>query len=182
MVAIAVAGRHPRLASKLVLSSTAARMHLDAVADMMGRLGGERARGTALRFWNDPTPEAQAAYLETCLPLYTRHSHDPTEGIARAAMNLAVAAHFIVGEQRTMDLRDDLARIVCPTLVLAGEDDPVCPVPAQEEIVAALPPAGVRFRLLSDCGHGTYRDQPEQTEAILRDFLAQADTGEEEAG
>ena len=39
------------------------------------------------------------------------------------------------------DQRDDLAAIRAPTLVLAGEDDPMTPVEAAEEIVALLPPA-----------------------------------------
>ncbi|MDT7642952.1 MAG: hypothetical protein QOC83_7246, partial [Pseudonocardiales bacterium] len=30
----------------------------------------------------------------------------------------------------------------------------------------------VRYELFDDCGHGTYRDQPERTETVLRDFLA----------
>jgi pimeloyl-ACP methyl ester carboxylesterase len=173
MVAASVAGQHPRLASKVVLSSTAARIDIPAIAEMMRRLGGETASELAVRFWTDPTPEAQEAYLETCMPLYTRHSHSLTEGRERAAMNLAVTSHFINGEQRTMDLRPQLSAIVCPTLVLAGQDDPVCPPSAQDEIVAALSGCPSRYELLADCGHGTYRDQPDATETILRDFLAE---------
>jgi proline iminopeptidase len=107
-----------------------------------------------------------------CLPLYTQHSHNLTDGAARAQMNLVVGNHFISGEQTTMDLRDDVASIRVPTLVLAGMLDPVCPPSAQDEIVDALHPSVARYELLDDCGHGTYRDQPEKTEAILRDFLS----------
>lgn len=81
-------------------------------------------------------------------------------------------AHFVAGEHRTMDLRADLSKISCPVLVLAGEDDPVFPPPVQDEIVAALPPGGTRYHLLRDCGHGTWRDQPERTETLLREFLS----------
>jgi proline iminopeptidase len=71
-----------------------------------------------------------------------------------------------------IDLRDSLASIVCPTLVLVGEDDPICPPVMSEEIVAAMSPNLVRFERFVDCGHGTFLDQPERTEAVLRDFLA----------
>ena len=87
-------------------------------------------------------------------------------------MNSPVGDFFILGEQATMDLRDDLTKIRVPTLVLAGELDPVCPPSAQEEIVNALHPSVAQFELFDDCGHGTYRDQPERTERVLRDFFA----------
>jgi pimeloyl-ACP methyl ester carboxylesterase len=41
-----------------------------------------------------------------------------------------------------------------------------------EAIVSAMSPNLVRLERFADCGHGTYRDQPKQTEAVLRDFLA----------
>ncbi len=172
MVAIHTAARHPDLASKLILSSTAARMVLDDVYDMFQRLGGDEARSIATRFWTEPDDEIRAQYMTTCLPLYTQHSGNLTEGSQRARMNSRVGDHFILGEQSTMDLRDDLATIRVPTLVLAGELDPVCPPAAQHEIVDALHPSVVQFELFDDCGHGTYRDQPDRTEQVLREFLA----------
>jgi proline iminopeptidase len=172
MVAIRTAARHPDLASKLILSSTAARMDLDEVAAMFMKLGGETARDLAIAFWTKPTPEIRDAYLRENIPLYTQHSKNLTEGRDRARLNLDVGDHFINGEEKTMDLRDDLATIRVPTLVLAGVLDPVCPPSAQEEIVGCLHPSVAQFELFDDCGHGTYRDQPDRTEAVLRAFLA----------
>ena len=65
-----------------------------------------------------------------------------------------------------------VAAIECPTLVLVGEDDPVCPPEMSELIVSLLPEDRVRFARFDRCGHGTYRDQPERTEAVLREFLS----------
>jgi proline iminopeptidase len=172
MVAVRVAARHPDLASKLILSSTAARMVIDDVLAMFQQLGGDEARQIASQFWTAPDDEIRAQYMTTCLPLYTQHSKNLTEGSQRARMNHRVGDHFILGEQLTMDLREDLTSIRVPTLVLAGELDPVCPPSAQQEIVEKLDPSIVRFELFDDCGHGTYRDQPDRTEAVLRDFLA----------
>ncbi|MEY2453923.1 MAG: hypothetical protein QOD92_3497 [Acidimicrobiaceae bacterium] len=172
MVAIHAAARHPDLASKLILSSTAARMVLDEVLAMFQKLGGDEARAIAETFWTAPSEEINAQYMATCLPLYTQHSGNLTDGAKRARMNTPVGDFFILGEQRTMDLRDDLATIRVPTLVLAGELDPVCPPSAQQEIVNALSPSIVHFELFDDCGHGTYRDQPDRTEQVLRAFLA----------
>lgn len=112
------------------------------------------------------------AYLQTCIPLYTRHPSQAPGGPDTTTWNLDLLAHFAAGEHRTMDLRADLSKIQCPVLVLAGEDDPIFPPPVQGQIVAAFPPEQARYCLLRDCGHGTFRDQPEQTETILREFLS----------
>jgi proline iminopeptidase len=144
----------------------------DDVLAMFQKMGGDEAHAIAKTFWTDPGDEINAKYMATCLPLYTQHSENLTDGANRARMNTPVGDFFIRGEQRTMDLRDDLATIRVPTLVLAGTLDPVCPPSAQEEIVGALHPSVVRYELFADCGHGTYRDQPDHTEQVLREFLA----------
>src|SRR3954466_1028018 len=83
MVAIHMAARHPDLASKLILSSTAARMVIDEVLMMFSKLGGDEARAIAERFWTAPDDDARAAYMATCLPLYAQHSSNLTEGRTR---------------------------------------------------------------------------------------------------
>jgi proline iminopeptidase len=75
----------------------------------------------------------------------------------------------------TLDLTGSLAAIRCPTLVLVGEDDPVTPPAMAEHIVASLKSSRVRAERLNDCGHGTHRDQPALTEALLREFLSTAE-------
>ena len=50
----------------------------------------------------------------------------------------------------------------CPTLVLGGEDDPICPIDDQADIAAALPRELVRFARFPGCGHGIFRDDPQQ--------------------
>ena len=147
-------------------------MVIDDVLEMFQKLGGDDVRAIAAQFWTDPDDDIRAQYMTHCLPLYTQHSKNLTEGSQRARMNSPVGDFFILGEQQTMDLRDDLASVRVPTLVLAGELDPVCPPSAQEEIIGALHPSVVQFELFDDCGHGTYRDQPERTEQVLRQFLA----------
>jgi proline iminopeptidase len=71
-----------------------------------------------------------------------------------------------------LDLTESLSAITCPVLVLVGEDDPICPPVMSELIVSSLPPGRARLERFADCGHGTYRDQPEATESALREFLA----------
>jgi len=171
MAAMAYATRHPEHPGKLVLASTAARMDLPATYAAMERLGGERAAAIARRFWTDPDPEAAGEYLTVCLPLYNpKPSLDPL-GVQRAIMRTEVMFHFIVGEQRTMNMLGDLARIACPTLVTAGGADPITPPACSEAIFAALPAGLGEIEIFAAAGHGVHRDEPERAEASLRRFL-----------
>jgi proline iminopeptidase len=65
-----------------------------------------------------------------------------------------------------------LNRIKCPTLIVAGEDDPITPVADMEEIAAAMRPDLVRLERFADAGHGVYRDRPEEFFRVLRNFIA----------
>ena len=171
MVAMSYAARHPDGPSKLVLSSTAARMDLQATYAMMRSLGGDQAASIAERFWTDPTPEVATEYMAVCMPLYNPSRAFSEAGAARAIMRTEVMFHFILGEQRAMDLRAGLANVTCPTLVLAGAMDPITPVACAEAIAAALPAGVAELMVFDHAGHGVHRDQPEKAESTLRRFL-----------
>ena len=172
MVAMAYATRHPGHAAKLILSSTAARLHLDATYAMMAKLGGARAETIARRFWTAPSPEAAGDYMAECVPLYNP-TQDPAleAGRTRAIMRTEVMFDFILGEQGAMDMVGDLAKVACPTLVLAGGLDPITPLVCAAEIHAALPPGLSTLEVFDAAGHGVHRDEPDRAEAVLRAFL-----------
>jgi proline iminopeptidase len=171
MVAMSYAARHPEHPSKLVLASTAAKMDLEATYQAMERLGGPEARHIATRFWTEPGPEAVAAYMAVCMPLYNPSAAISEEVRKRAIMRTEVMFHFILGEQRTMDLLPGLAKVACPTLVTAGGLDPITPVACSEAIAAAMPEGLAELVVFDEAGHGVHRDEPERAEAVLRRFL-----------
>jgi pimeloyl-ACP methyl ester carboxylesterase len=172
MVAMAYAGRHPKGPSRLILSSTAARLDLPATYRMMEQLGGAQPRRIAEQFWSDPSPEVMAEYLAVCMPLYNPSGALGEDARARAIVRPEVMFHFIRGEQRTMDLRPGLGRVECPTLITAGALDPITPVSCSEDILAALPPGVGELLVFEEAGHGVHRDLPDRAEAALRRFLA----------
>jgi pimeloyl-ACP methyl ester carboxylesterase len=171
MVAMSYAARHPEHPSKLILASTAAKMDLNATNQMMERLGGPEARRIATRFWAEPSAEAAAEYMAVCMPLYNPGAAISEAVRKRAIMRTEVMFHFIVGEQRTMDLLPDLSKVACPTLVTAGRLDPITPIACSEAIAAALPTGLAELVVFNDAGHGVHRDEPERAEAVLRRFL-----------
>jgi proline iminopeptidase len=171
MVAMAYAARHPDHPAKLVFSSTAPRHDLEGLVARFAKLGGAEAAAAARAFWERPGRATLPDYARLALPVYNRKGAmaDP-DANARTVFALDVMFHFAAGESRTMDLAPGLARVRCPTLVLGGELDPVCPIEMQAEIAAALPRDLVRFVRFPDCGHGVYRDDPRAFE-VLREFI-----------
>jgi len=171
MVAMAYAVRHPDHPGKLVFSSTTAQTRLDRVYAAFERLGGREAGDAARRYWSKPGPGTLPDYAKHCFPLYSRTPRDP-DANARTVWNFDVMFHFGGGEDHRFDLLPELAKVRCPTLVLGGEDDPICPIDDQADIAASLPPEWVRFERFPRCGHGVYRDDPERALGVLRKFLA----------
>lgn len=163
--------RHPGHPAKVILSSTSPALNLARKLPIFERLGGAGTRALTERFWTAPDDATMAAYLATVMPLYnTRPAPDP-QARQRIVGREAILRHFILGEQQTMNLLPGLASAQCPVLVMAGDEDPVCPLADAQDIAAALPPQWSRLVHFADAGHGVWRDQPEAAFAELRRFI-----------
>jgi proline iminopeptidase len=169
-VAMHYAARHADHPSKLILVSTQARRFREITAARFEELGGPEARAVYEQLYGGgpTTLEMWAEYASVCLPLY--NTRPSTFGPRRSWANVRVLQHFNA-EFFDMDLRSDLAAVRCPTLVLCGANDPMTPPEASEEIAALLPAGLAHLEVFAQCGHGTYRDQPEQSERAVREFL-----------
>lgn len=169
VIALLAAARRPELVERLVLVSTVARyVHARSVA-VFDRIGGPGAGEVAARYFADPTEANFAEFMRVCIPLYNRRPIEP-DAVARIELNLALSAHWERTGAREYDVRGEAGAVTCPTLVLAGDDDPSTTVAGTEELVAALPEGLVRYERYPDTGHGIFRDRPETAE-VVRDFL-----------
>ena len=170
MVAMEYAARHPDHPAKLILQSTAAQMGVDRIVEGFRRVGGDDAAEVARTFWSgDAGPEAMLAYATTCLPLYSPTPMDPDEQ-TRVQMNVELLMDP-GAVMRDMNLLPGLAKVACPTLVIGGEDDPICPIEGMQEIVDALPAELVRFERIPKAGHMTSHDDPERFFGLVREFV-----------
>ena len=171
-VAMHYAQRHPDHAAKLVLMSTQARRHGEVSAARFDALGGADARDCYHRIFVDGSTSADdwIEYATRCMPFY--NTKPSPFGPRRSIMTFDVLSQF-TRDFHAFDIRADLPAITCPTLVLVGEDDPMTPAEAGEEIMAGLPAGIGRLVRFDDCGHGTFRDQPDRTETALRAFFAE---------
>lgn len=89
------------------------------------------------------------------------------------AMALAVGPAAFVRQNRALQKRKarwaDLPRISCPTLILGGRQDRVCPLAIQAEMAALIP--GARLAIIEDCGHLSTLEQPEKVTEVLNAWL-----------
>ena len=171
IVALLYALRYPSHPAKLILSSTSIQPVGERSFAIFERLGGPQARNAAVAFWTHPDQAAFERYEELCIPLYTRTA--PSVGLfERAVRNPAMRLVFVDDELQRLDLRAQLHRIECPTLVIGGEDDPITPIEDSADIAAAMRPELVQLVRFAKAGHGVYRDRPEDFFRCLAGFMA----------
>jgi pimeloyl-ACP methyl ester carboxylesterase len=168
IVAMGAAIRYPDLPAKLIVSSSIAKFRLDRSLPMFEKLGGADARAVAERYLTDPNQEHMDEFMAVCLPLYNTSPFDP-DAIARVVRREEVGFHFFRGEAFTYDWFADLDRIKAPTLILAGELDPITTLADHEDMAAAIP--GSRLEVFPDAGHGVFRDKPQQALPVIREFI-----------
>jgi proline iminopeptidase len=174
MVAMSYATRHPAHPGKLVMSSTMARgsrHYFDASVAMFERLGGKEVGDLARQFHTGAlTAELMSDWTTKAFPVYTQSPSQLTnpDAQSRVVVSVDVVRHFATGEMRTFDLLDDLAKLQCPTMVMAGELDPICPIEAADDIASKVPKHLLTYRRYANCGHGAYRDVPEAFEELRR--------------
>lgn len=174
MVAMHCAIRHPKLVAGLVLDSTlGVPTTLDDTVGVFAKCGGPSAGDAARRYLGgDTSPESARDWERLCLPLYGDpvSKPDTADRLARCMLNDEVQQHFRRGGCGPAELTDaEFAAIKCPTLVLAGENDPVSPAVAAERLGSSIRHA--RIRVVPQAGHGVCRQAPQQAFVHLRAFL-----------
>jgi proline iminopeptidase len=144
----------------------------ERVFDAFQEFGGNEVRETAEEFWSGPNEENTAKYMRDCLPLYTRTERDPEEA-QRAIWTPEVIEHFSKpgGENWTFDFRKGLEAITCPTLITAGDIDPITPLSGVMEMADHVPLKIRELEVFSNCGHGVHRDDQKAFE-VMKNFIS----------
>ena len=171
LVGMHCAARHPGLVAGLVLDSTlGVPTTMDETLAVFARLGGPVARAAARAYLGgDLTPAATHAWEKHALPVY---GHDPVpRRRARALINDDVQTHFRTGGCGPADAAAIAASITCPTLILAGADDPVCPAAGAGRLAAQLTNAEVDTHVLPGVGHGVFRQATDEAFRLVRAWL-----------
>ena len=181
LVAMAYATEHPDHVRRLVLASTSARFgpeqeaatkaakekrsgqpwYSDAAAaviedDALPSMTDEQLRDIVFQqmpFYFARFGPAEAGYLDTF----------SSETINADALK-------VFGEEvASLDLRDRIASITAPTLVITGEEDFICGPVCAAEMSQAIP--GAREVIIGDAGHMVFVEQPQAFHDEVAGFL-----------
>jgi len=164
IVAMAVADRAPERVAALALMDT------NPLPDSASALAGARERQIA---------EVRAGCLEAVMrdelkPNYLADGPD-RDRILDLCMEMALdlgGETFIrqtSALQGRADMRPALARLGCPTLILNGTEDRLCP-PARHDMMAGLI-AGAERAEIAGAGHLPVLERPDEVNAVLARWL-----------
>ncbi len=163
------AARHPGAMRRLAIVGASASHEFMPRAEANARRQATPEQWMAYRsLWDGSLPDDQSfrRAFETIRPLYF---HD--KALAEAAnvarvdtrYRLDVRQFIIEHEYATYDCRPELARITCPTLVMVGRHDWICPVDQAEEIHRLIPQS--ELTIFETSGHSP---QVEERDAFMR--------------
>ena len=71
-----------------------------------------------------------------------------------------------------IDYRQHLQSILCPTLLLVGREDTVCPVSLHKEMHVSI--LDSHLVIVEECAHLSSMEQPEAVTNTLREWLEKA--------
>jgi pimeloyl-ACP methyl ester carboxylesterase len=123
---------------------------------------------------------ARAGHLRTVvrdflLPVLVHPSRRADATLARVVEDMADAVgpeaylRQLAALSARADSRPHLVRIACPTLLVAGRADTVCPLRLHEEMAAEMRYA--RLAVVDQCGHLSSLEQPRAITTLLRGWL-----------
>jgi pimeloyl-ACP methyl ester carboxylesterase len=147
LIACQLALRHPQAVHRLVVASCGARLTpahrriLRFFEIAFTRLDPSEAAEAFMAFAFASTfADAYPGFVDQAATLWTINPEDRSGALAQLECLKA-----------GWDMRSKLARISCPTLVLAGELDPLAPAASTRELAAAIPEA--RYREVPSAAH-----------------------------
>ncbi len=174
MVALSYAIRYPQHVSHLIAIATVAdsRFLKQAQATLATR-GTEEQKACAARLWSGNFEnEAQLKeYFQVMAPMYSL-SYNPEslgESWERTIYSIDAINVAFSGFLKNYDILDQLPQITCPTLIIAGRHDWICPPEFSTEIAAAIPHADLR--IFENSGHLIRADEPEALLDAIAGFL-----------
>jgi len=167
MIATLYGARHPDQAAALVLVSSMARFDLARLTEAFRRVAGDEIAENARRAYSgDPVSEAEWAQVFAAFG-----PNVPTsEVLARRTQNPEVRPAGMA-QLRRFDVVGQLDRITSPTLVCAGDVDPVTPLGAAHEIMEGLAPGLGRLEVFEGAGHFPWLDVPDRLWAAIRTHI-----------
>lgn len=175
MVAQGYAIRYPKHIDKLILAVTAPSYRFIAEAKkILNERGDAKQIAVCERLWQGQfrTAKQIEKYFQLMEPLYStkiRKNSKASYVKSKTVWSLDAINNGFGGFLRTFDFIPHLKKIKCPTLVIAGEKDWICP-PSQSRIIAKHIP-NATLKIFKNCSHAVAVDAHKNYIKLISDFL-----------
>ncbi len=163
IIAFEIWRQAPARVTKLILMNT----NYKAPADTT-RMHQERLVGMAVL---DRFQEITSEILIDAM-LHPQHAGQPDLRETVLTMALEVGPEGFIRQVKAQlgrpDSTADLPTITCPTLLIAGQEDTICPPALHEDMARLIPNA--HLEIVAHCGHLSTLEQPEAVNAVIRNW------------
>lgn len=156
----------------LIFCNTEAKMDLDLICDNLESISTTETANFARQFLSNPTLNGVAEYAKICIPHYAKTAYSKAE-LDRCIKHPEVFLHYFKHHAFNIDYVNNLSKISCPTLLLAGADSPFHPVQLMQDMVDKIAPKFAQFEIIPDAGAPVYKDQPKLSYSLVHNFLSQ---------
>jgi pimeloyl-ACP methyl ester carboxylesterase len=115
--------------------------------------------------------------VDSLKPMYLAESNRDDDDLLNVILDMAMDLGPEVFRLQSLALRnrvdsvETLTDISCPTTVICGAEDTLCPVGYHEYMAARIPDA--TLAIIDDCGHLASMEQPAVVTKLLHSLLAQ---------
>ncbi len=113
---------------------------------------------------------------ESLKPIYLAAAHRDDDVLLSTILDMVMDLGADVFRSQSLALRSridsvsTLGTISCPTLVMCGDEDRICPPVYHQFMAAEIPHA--RLKIIDSCGHLSSMEQPEVVTQELQKLLA----------
>lgn len=175
MVAQGYAIRYPKNVSQLILVASAPSFRfIKEAQDEMAKRGTPEQIAVAKPLWDGTFKNLQQLmrYFKITDGLYSVKAQKNPKATLRTTMtlwNFQALNQAFRTFLKSFDFIPQLKKIICPTLILAGENDWVCSVNQAKTMAKHIPNA--RLKIFKDCSHAIGVDAHEDYIRVVKHFL-----------
>lgn len=172
MVAQGYAIRYSKAVEKLILVATAPSYHaLEMGKTFLQKTGTPAQLAVAENLWNGTfkNPEHVIEFFKLTESIYSKQPKKSARANTQTVWSHEALNEAFGGFLRTFNFIPELKKIKCPTLVLAGADDWICPASQAKIIAQKIPHA--KLKVFKHCGHAIAIDAHKQYINAIKKFL-----------
>lgn len=167
--------RYPYDVSRLILCATAARFDVERMAQRFYELGGEQSQAAFRELWinGNNSEQAESDYCDHCMPYLSVQPIDETALFYnRVKMNADLYQFFMKQLTQTFNCTPHLLDIQAPTLLIAGDSDPITPREDMLAIQQHMQPGMAQLITLADTSHQLIWEKQDELNQNIIDFVS----------